>query len=154
MPLKICWRIFTQPFPSHWEVISTALKDNIISTYMHVGFMHVHTWNEAGKQWVCLHCCTLTPSISAWTWSFLAKSSLSLCLLHSFSSSLSFLPPSPPFSADYEPAGRLIEDAFLRGTKVILFRQYGSLSKADTLLKNYSPHWAPQKPVERFWKGL
>lgn len=33
-----------------------------------------------------------------------------------------------------------MEDAFLWGTEVILFRHYVSLSKADTLLKNCSPH--------------
>lgn len=53
---------------------------------------------------------------------------------------LSFIPPFLSFSVDWEPAGGLIEDAFLWGTKVILFRRYASLSKADTLLKNYSPH--------------
>lgn len=79
---------------------------------------------------------------------------LSLCLLHSFPLSLSFLSPFRLFSADCEPAGGLIEDAFLWGTKVILFRRYASLSKADTLHKNYSPHWASWQPAERIWKGL
>lgn len=73
---------------------------------------------------------------------------------HSFSHSLSFLPPVLPFSMDCEPVGGLIEDAFLWGTKVMLFRRYASLSKADTQLKNYSPRRAPQQPVERLWKGL
>lgn len=68
---------------------------------------------------------------------------------HSFSHSLSFLPPVLPFSMDCEPVGGLIEDAFLWGTKVMLFRRYASLSKADTQLKNYSPRRAPQQPVER-----
>lgn len=54
--------------------------------------------------------------------------------------SLSSLPPLFPFSLDCQPAGGLKEDGFLWGTKVILFRRYASLSKADTLLKNYSPH--------------
>lgn len=58
------------------------------------------------------------------------------------------------FSADCKPVGGLIEDAFLWGTKVILFRHYVSLSKADTLLKKYSPHWVPWLPTERLWKGL
>lgn len=57
-------------------------------------------------------------------------------------------------SVDCEAVGGLIEDAFLWGTKVILSRLYASLSKADTLLKNYSPHWVPRQPMERLWKGL
>lgn len=117
--------------------------------------MHVHTWNEAGKQCLCLHCWALTSSICAWTWSFLAEAPC-LCLLYLFSFSLSlyFLPLLLPFSMDCQPAGGLKEDGFLWGTKVILLRRYASLSKADTLLKNYSPHWAPRQPVERLWKGL
>lgn len=79
-----------------------------------------------------------------------------LCVfsIYSFTLSLSFLPSFHPFSVDCEPAGGLIEDAFLWGTKVILFRPYVSLSKADTLLKSYSPHWAPRQAVEGLWKGL
>lgn len=71
--------------------------------------------------------------------------------------------PTPPsfisisfflLSCDCEPAGGLMEDAFLWGTKLILLRRSASLSKADTLLKSYSPHWASQQPRERCWKGL
>ena len=65
------------------------------------------------------------------------KNSLSLCLIHSFSQSLSFLPPFFSFSVDCKPAGGLIEDAFLWGTEVIVFMRSASLSKADTLLKSY-----------------
>lgn len=82
---------------------------------------------------------------------------LKLLVFVSFTSSslsLSLLLPVLPFSVDCEPVGGVIEDAFLWGTKVMLFRRYASLSKADTLLKNYSPHCALRQPVERSWKGL
>lgn len=46
------------------------------------------------------------------------------------------------FFMDCEPAGGPIVDAFLWRTKVIQLRRYESLSKADMLLKNYSPHEA------------
>lgn len=91
----------------------------------------------------------LTPSLlrlnASWQ-SFVSSSFfLSLILCHSASfCSLQIV----------KPVGGLIEDALLWGTKVILFRHYVSLSKADTLLKNYSPHWVPRLPTERLWKGL
>lgn len=112
--------------------------------------MQVHTWNEVEKQHLCLRCWTLARSISTQTLSFLA--SLRYQLIPSLSYSLPFC--LFLFSADCKPVGGLIEDAFLWGTKVILFRHYVSLSKADTLLKKYSPHWVPRLPTERLWKGL
>lgn len=111
--------------------------------------MFIHAMRLKSSTSVYIVECWLTPSLLRLkaSWQFFVSSSFLL-----FSSSLPF--HLFLFSADCKPVGGLIEDAFLWGTKVILFRRYVSLSKADTLLKNYSPHWVPQLPTESLWKGL